>query len=127
VETAYEKTEWFRLRFSSRPTGALRRSDNSAFDIGLNVRCLAMKRYTGKTSIKHVERAFPHIVETAIPDAGLGTRLDIMFQWHRARGLDVMNGRGRRDENGRNYIRWCFADADAVVVFADEFDGTIGH
>jgi hypothetical protein len=101
VETAYEKTEWFRLRFSSRPTGALRRSDNSAFDIGLDVRCLAMKRYTGKTSIRHIEQAFPYIVETAIPDGGLGTRLDIMFQWHRARGLVVMNGRGR-DENGRN-------------------------
>jgi hypothetical protein len=60
-----------------------------------------MKRYTGKTSIRHIEQAFPYIVETGIPDGGLGTRLDIMFQWHRARGLDVMNGRGR-DENGRN-------------------------
>ena len=38
-----------------------------------------------------------------------------------------MNGRGRRDENGRNYIRWCFADADLAVVFADEFDGAIGQ
>jgi hypothetical protein len=28
---------------------------------------------------------------------------------------------GRRDESGRDYIRWCFADAEAAAAFASEF------
>jgi hypothetical protein len=27
-------------------------------------------------------------------------------------------GRSRRDENGRDYIRWCFADAETAEAFA---------
>ena len=84
-----------------------------------------MKCYPDKTPIKFIEEAFPHFVEMALPDGGLGKKLDTVIQWHRARGLDAISG--RRDENGRHYIRWCFADPGVAVVFADEFDGTIGQ
>jgi hypothetical protein len=29
---------------------------------------------------------------------------------------------GRRDENNRDYIRWCFADAEMAKAFAAEFN-----
>ena len=28
-----------------------------------------------------------------------------------------MHGRGRRDENGRDIIRWCFADPASAAAF----------
>jgi hypothetical protein len=30
-----------------------------------------------------------------------------MYEWHRARGIQDHRGRSRRDENGRDYVRWC--------------------
>ena len=47
-------------------------------------------------------------------------RLDDMYKWHRARGIQAMHGSGRR-EDGRDYVRWCFAGSDAAAAFADEF------
>jgi hypothetical protein len=38
-----------------------------------------------------------------------------------------MYGRGRRDENGRDYIRWCFADPETAKAFASEFSGIGRH
>jgi hypothetical protein len=35
--------------------------------------------------------------------------------------LDIDRGR-RRDENGRDYIRWCFANPAVASAFASEFD-----
>jgi hypothetical protein len=84
-----------------------------------------MKHYSNKTAIKHIERAFPYFVEMAIPIGGFGNRLAVMFRWHYERGLDAMWGREHRDQNGRVYVRWCFADPEVAVVFANEFDGTI--
>lgn len=37
-----------------------------------------MTRYKGRTSIKAVQRDFPHMVEIAIPLGGLGKQLDEM-------------------------------------------------
>jgi hypothetical protein len=51
----------------------------------------------------------PHQVEVIVPLGGFGKKLDVMHEWHRARGIEAMHGRGRRDEKGRNYIRWRFA------------------
>jgi hypothetical protein len=67
-----------------------------------------MIRYKGRASFKAIERDFPHIVEMAVPEGGLGKQLDAMYDWHRTRGIPA-HGRGRREE-GRDYIRWCFAD-----------------
>jgi hypothetical protein len=55
-----------------------------------------------------------------VPDGGLGKRLDIMYRWHSARDIQAMHGRGWR-ENGRDIIRWCFADPEIAKAFASEF------
>jgi hypothetical protein len=68
-----------------------------------------MTRYKGRTSPEAIERDFPHHVEMIVPLGGFGKKLDVMHEWHSARGIEAMHGRGRRDEKGRNYIRWRFA------------------
>ena len=80
-----------------------------------------MTRYKGRASPKAIEQDFPHIVEMRVPEGGFGKKLDAMYEWHIHRGIRVINSTGRRDENGRDYIRWCFADADTAAAFAAEF------
>jgi hypothetical protein len=80
-----------------------------------------MTRYKSRTSFKTIERDFPHHVDILVPDGGLGKRLDDMYAWHHARGIQAMHGRGRRDESGRDYVRWCFADPAIAAALAKEF------
>lgn len=83
-----------------------------------------MPRYKGRSNSKAVERAFPHIVEIAVPPGGLGKRLDVMYDWHHTHGIEAHRGRGCREE-GRDVIRWCFADAKTAVDFATAFGGSV--
>ena len=69
-----------------------------------------MSRYKGRS--KTIERDFPFIVEMAVPPGGFGKTLDAMLEFHIRNGIRAINSTGRRDENGRNYIRWCFADRE---------------
>ena len=85
-----------------------------------------MPRYKGRTTFKSIERAFPHHIEMIVPLGGFGKKLDAMHKWHRARGIEALHGRGRRDENSRNYIRWCFADPHVAAQFVNEFGGAVG-
>jgi hypothetical protein len=80
-----------------------------------------MSHYKGRTKPTLIERNFPHHVEVLVPPGGLGRRLDAMHEWHRTRNIEQMRGRSRRNENGRNYVRWCFADAETAKAFASEF------
>jgi hypothetical protein len=80
-----------------------------------------MTRYKGRASPKAIEQDFPHIVEMRVPEGGFGKKLDAMYEWHIHRGIRAINSTGRRDENNRDYIRWCFADADTAAAFAAEF------
>jgi hypothetical protein len=84
-----------------------------------------MTRYKGRTSFKSIERDFPHIVETIVPLGGFGKTLDAMLEFHTRNGIRAINSTGRRDENGRDYIRWCFADRAATVAFAAEFGAKV--
>jgi hypothetical protein len=68
-----------------------------------------MSRYKGRQSAKAIERDFPHVVETVVPEGGLGKTLDAMHDFHKHQGIEAHTGKGRRDKNGRDYIRWCFA------------------
>ena len=79
-----------------------------------------MSRYKGRNT-KAIEQAYPHIVELIVPLGGFGRKLDDMYEWHRARGIQDQHGRGRRDENGRDYIRWCFADPAIAEAFTAKF------
>ena len=79
-----------------------------------------MSRYKGRSNTRIVERDFPHIV----PPAGFGKQLDRMYDWHRERGIEVHRDRGRRDDEGRDITRWCFADAKIAADFAAAFGCT---
>jgi hypothetical protein len=80
-----------------------------------------MTHYKGRQSAKAVEKDFPHFVDMFVPDGGVGRRLDTMYEWHRARGIESHHGRGRRTDEGRYYVRWCFADAALARAFAGKF------
>ena len=82
-----------------------------------------MSRYKNRTSAKSIERAYPHIVEIVVPPNGFGRRLDMMHNWHMARGIQSRSGR-RRYEEPNEFIRWCFADAETADAFAAKFGGT---
>jgi hypothetical protein len=82
-----------------------------------------MTRYKGRTSPEAIERDFPHHVEMIVPLGGFGKKLDVMHEWHSARGIEAMHGRGRRDEKGRNYIRWCFSGPTVASAFESQFGG----
>ncbi len=51
-----------------------------------------MSRYKGRTSPKTIEQEFPNIVEMAVPLGGLGKRLDVIYDWHHARGIQSLAG-----------------------------------
>ena len=56
-----------------------------------------------------------------VPEGGSGRRLDAMYERRRAHDIQAMSGHGWRDENNRDYIRWCFADTGMAKAFAAEF------
>jgi hypothetical protein len=64
-----------------------------------------MTRYKGRQSPKDIEQDFPHSVEMIVPESGFGKKLDAMCDFHARHGIRAINSTGRRDENGRDYIR----------------------
>jgi hypothetical protein len=45
-----------------------------------------------------------------------------MYEFHTRRGVRTINSTGRRDENGRYYVHWRFADPALADTFAIEFN-----
>ena len=87
-----------------------------------------MPRYKDRTDpkqIEKIERTFPHIIEIIVPLGGFGKKLDDMYEWRWARDIEAMRGCGWRDENGRFYVRWCFANLITAQDFARKFGGSI--
>jgi hypothetical protein len=84
-----------------------------------------MSRYKGQTNAAAIERELPYIVEIRVPFGGLGKTLDAMYEFHDRLGIKAERGKSRRDENGRNYIRWCFANQKIAAAFASEFGGAM--
>ena len=78
-----------------------------------------MPRYKGRAGLKVIESKFPHHIDMLVPEGGFGSRTKDV--WHDARGIPAVRGQSRR-ENGRDYIRWCFADPAVAEAFADEFN-----
>lgn len=79
-----------------------------------------MSRYKGRASLKLIESKFPYHVDMMVPEGGFGTRLDAMHKWHDTQGIPAVSGQSRR-ENGRDIIRWCFADLVTAALFQKEF------
>ena len=56
-----------------------------------------------------------------VPKGGFGKRLEAMYEWHRARSIQAMRGRSRRDKSNRDYVTSCFADAAMADSFRASF------
>ena len=80
-----------------------------------------MSRYKGRVSASAIERDFPHVVETVVPKGVIGKTLDAMHEFHKRHRIQAHTGKGRRDKNGRDYIRWCFANPGIAQKFASQF------
>lgn len=70
------------------------------------------------------ERDYPYIVELPVPENGFGDQLDVMHLFHVNVGIEARQERGRYDE-GRHYIRWCFADPQHATSFQALFGGEV--
>jgi hypothetical protein len=60
-----------------------------------------------------------------VPLGGFGKKLDDMYEWHWAKDTEAMRGNGWRDDGGRFYVRWCFANLITAQDFARKFGGSI--
>jgi hypothetical protein len=79
-----------------------------------------MSHYKGRASLKLIESKFPHHVDMMVPEGGFGSRLNAMHAWPDARGIEAVRGQSRH-ENGRDIIRWCFADLGTAELFEKDF------
>lgn len=70
------------------------------------------------------EREMPHIVEMEVPQRGFAhDERKAIEEFHRSRKIRARFGRhSRRD--GKEYCRWCFAEADQADLFHGTFGGT---
>jgi len=82
--------------------------------------------YKSRPSPKGREHRFPYHVDVLVPEGGFGARLNTMHAWLEARDVPAVTGHRRHTDRG-DYIRWCFADPDVAVEFANIFDGLIGR
>jgi len=83
-----------------------------------------MSRHRGRRSDLSIERDFPHAVEIAVLPGGQGRRMDAMNDWHRQRGIAIVNGRNRHD-GSIWHSRWCFARPADAAEFAARFHGRL--
>jgi hypothetical protein len=56
------------------------------------------------------------VVETVVPRGGLGKTLEAIHEFHKRHRSQAHTGSGRRDKNGRDYIKWCFANPGIAAV-----------
>ena len=82
-----------------------------------------MQRYKGRFSANLIAVDLPHFVEIVVPPGGLGSKLDAMYAFHTQHSVKPHRRRGRREE-GRDIIRWCFADREMADDFAATFGGS---
>jgi hypothetical protein len=71
------------------------------------------------------ERDFPHVVELLVPPRGFGDASSAFGQFHLEMRIPERRGRGRRDEQLRDYVRWCFPTADLADAFRARFGGVV--
>lgn len=83
-----------------------------------------MARRKGKRSKRQVDSDFPHQVEIAIPEGGLGRTIDRMHDLARGLGRYATRG-GERRRDGPDAVRFCFADPAAAGLFQSAFGGVI--
>jgi hypothetical protein len=92
-------------------------SSSSSWNVGL-VRYASHHERTRPFERRAIESKFPHHVDVTVPEGGFGSRLNAMHDWHDAHSIEAV--RGQR-ENGRDIIRWCFADLVTAALFNKDF------
>ena len=83
-----------------------------------------MTRRKGERTSRHNEREFSNIVELPVPPNGFGTKLDLIHEFHRDRGIEARSGRRQR-RNDQEFVRWCFADNADAEAFKISFGGQL--
>ena len=69
------------------------------------------------------ERAYPHIVEVAVPRWGLDVELNRrIIEFHKSRHIEPRHGR-RIFRDGGTFFRWCFSDLATARAFVEQFGG----
>jgi hypothetical protein len=68
------------------------------------------------------ERDYPHMVELPVPPDGFRDTSAAIIAFHRDRGIEIKHGQGSYDE-GRFYVRYCFADPVVADAFRKRFGG----
>jgi hypothetical protein len=81
-----------------------------------------MTRRKRETTGLSNERDFPHLVELALPPAGLPSIFLDIDAFHRQNRIPARRGRSRH-EIGQPHIRFCFPDAATADAFHDRFGG----
>jgi len=71
------------------------------------------------------ERAYPHVVEVAVPRARLDVELNRrIIEFHKSRNIEPRHGR-RIFRDGENFFRWCFSDLATARAFVEQFGGEV--
>lgn len=83
-----------------------------------------MTRRKGERTVRANEREFPHIVEMSLPEGGLGRTLDLIYDFHQERRIEVRRG-GFRRRNDRDFVRWCFVSHADATAFESRFGGQV--
>jgi hypothetical protein len=68
---------------------------------------------------KFIDRDFPHIVETVVPERGLRSKRVAIMDFHAPRGIKPYPSERHNDDC--QYIRWHFADREIAEAFAAKF------
>jgi hypothetical protein len=81
-----------------------------------------MTRRKGEATGKVNERDYPNMVELPVPSGGFRETSVGIVAFHRERRIEIRHGRGRQDE-GRFFVRYCFANPTVADAFRDQFGG----
>lgn len=81
-------------------------------------------RYKGQRTPRQVDREYPHQLEIAVPEGGLGKRLNELHAAcggidYATRGID----RKQWMATGRDGVRFCFKTAEQAGAFHARFGG----
>jgi hypothetical protein len=80
-------------------------------------------RYKGQITSRQIDRDYPYQVEIAIPEGGLGTRLNAMHEFCRGADFQTRGVGEKRLRTGRDGVRFCFKTPDLAEAFQARFEG----
>jgi hypothetical protein len=82
-----------------------------------------MTRRKGEVTPRQIDRDYPHQVEIAIPEGGLGTRLNAMHEFCHGADFRTCGIGAKRLRTGRDGVRFCFKTPELAEAFQVRFGG----